>query len=152
MTRRITLAAVVLALMALPASTEVQSNQWVPIDGWLWDDPCNGEVLQTFGGYHEVISYTEVKGEYRWYYLVNAHATGVGLTSGNEYVFNDSYTFKERGVLGESASWTFTWHTRFVTKGKPTNAYLVFKTHATWSPATGVVVETVKDSVHCSGR
>jgi len=83
------------ALSSPAARAEVQLNERMPVSGTFFDE-CTGEEIQITGEAHLLGSITTTKdGRTRRHAHVNLTGTGVGLTSGNEYVINDNFKIRE---------------------------------------------------------
>lgn len=77
------------------ARAEVLLNERMPVSVTFFDE-CTGEDVQITGEAHLMGSITTTKdGRMRRHAHVNLHGTGVGLTSGNEYVINDNFKIRE---------------------------------------------------------
>lgn len=78
-----------------PARAEVLLNERMPVSITFFDE-CTGEEIQIIGEIHLMGSITTTKdGRTRRHAHANLHGTGVGLTSGNEYVINDNFKIRE---------------------------------------------------------
>lgn len=78
-----------------PVRAEVLLNERMPVSLTFFDE-CTGEQIQITGEVHLMGSITTTKdGRMRRHAHANLHGTGVGLTSGNEYVINDNFKIRE---------------------------------------------------------
>jgi hypothetical protein len=78
-----------------PVKAEVLLNERIPVSTTFLDE-CTGEEIQITGEAHLMGSITTSKdGTMRRHAHINLHGTGVGLTSGNEYVINDNFKIRE---------------------------------------------------------
>ena len=80
----------VLLTAVVPASAAVEpvvSNEWIDLSGGTWN-PCTDEWVEITGRVHYVYSvvYHET-GDMTFTEHMNAHVTGVGMTTGARYVF-----------------------------------------------------------------
>ena len=82
-------------LMPSPVRAEVLLNERIPVSTTYFDE-CTGEDIQITGEIHVLGSITTTKdGRMRRHAQATLHGTGLGLTSGNEYVINDSLKIRE---------------------------------------------------------
>ena len=78
-----------------PARAEVLLNERMPVTITFLEE-CSGEEILITGEAHLLGSITTTKdGRMRRHAHVNLNGTGVGLTSGNEYVVNDNFKIRE---------------------------------------------------------
>ena len=78
-----------------PARAEVLLNERIPVSVTFFDE-CTGESIQITGEFHIMASLTTtVDGRVRRHAHANLHGTGIGLTTGNEYVINDNLKIRE---------------------------------------------------------
>jgi hypothetical protein len=74
---------------------EVLLNERIPVSTTFFDE-CTGEDIQITGEMHVLGSITTTKdGRTRRHAQATLHGTGVGLTSGNQYVINDQLKIRE---------------------------------------------------------
>jgi hypothetical protein len=109
-----------------PVSAEVLLNERIPVSTTFFDE-CTGEDIQITGEAHAMGSITTTKdGRMRRHAHVNLHGTGVGLTSGNEYVINDNFKIRE---VTDPADCAFTYQDveriRLISKGSLPNQMVI---------------------------
>jgi hypothetical protein len=75
-----------------PISADMSVEKRSPMSVSLYDQ-CTGEMVQVTGEYHRITS-TKMKanGTRQIRTQFHTHGEGVGMTSGNRYVFNDKFT------------------------------------------------------------
>lgn len=107
------------------ASAEVLVNRRLPFTALVFND-CTGEDIRFAGEFHEVLkSRVDKNGTFHGTYDVNAHGEGEGLTTGNRYIWNDTYM--EEFVNPQGCAFTLTspdFYLRLISQGSLPNQLL----------------------------
>ena len=113
----------VLCVVLLPALVDAKSivlvNQRQPFTFVLFDD-CTGEDVQIVAEDHVlIVQRSDKDGTVYWDESINTHGTATGLTSGRQYVYNETIRFTRPAEPGPACGFAvdFSTRLRLVSKG-----------------------------------
>lgn len=150
MRRQLTLAFATIALAACADSTAptvredasvprpamaVRSNRWFPVAGTIYDR-CTGEYVALEGRFHQVVSVNESGTESTVH--INSDALhGVGLTSGDRYVYHTQRT-QQSVVTSNPYTQTVEFSARYqvISQGSKDNWFATLSYRYTYPPGT----------------
>jgi hypothetical protein len=141
------------AEMALAQATTDTSNEQVPLDGIVVDNPCTGEPLQLTGELHILFHVTEdANGGFHVQTQFQPQgASATGLVSGEQYrgvgVTRDEAYFPP----GELRETTFIDRFYFVSKGSSDNLLATTTIHVTFNANGEPTAELVRLDTECAG-
>jgi hypothetical protein len=152
-TRVSLLAGLVLALGLVrmtPASADVVFNERLPFAFTVFND-CTGEYVDLAGIFHAVVIANSLPGGgYRFDLRLDAHGEGVGQSSRNQYVWNDTIHESFNAASGCDFDDVYDRHLRLISKGSLPNLLLRVKFEF---GATGCAYffNLLKSSLDCRG-
>lgn len=128
-----------------PFSPQISSDQFQPFSALI--DFC-GEDIYFEGYFHERFTVTiAANGSFHGKFHINAKGTGVGLSSGATYQWNDSINESFNGNVGETYTFNQSW--KIIGQGQAPNFKLNDHFHVTIN-ANGDVTAVVSDfSAEC---
>jgi hypothetical protein len=151
MRERIILAFVTGLLAFSTASSEVLFNDRLPFTNEIFD-ACSDESIFFEGTFHIVTRQKfQDDGSSVIVDRINAHATGTGMTSGAEYIWNDTFETELEDIPEVSFTVRQSGFLRLIGKGRTPNALLKFELHLRFNSDGSVDVD-ISDSTTCPGN
>lgn len=157
--RMVYLFSLILILPGLtPPSSAAQANTQKldfsgPISTTIEPHPCTGEVIRLDGRFKQIIRITEDgAGGFHMTSHIIVKGTAVGLTSGNEYVFNqESHLSMNDSQQPCQQEFTNTLHLNFISKGRGENLVLSAVGHITMNANCEVSADLNHFRLECQG-
>jgi hypothetical protein len=122
-----------------PASAEVVFNARIPFSATFFDE-CAGEVIQVTAEDHVVIRLSENSGTTFRDEHINSHGMAIGLSSGNEYIYNESIKISRVDEPGCGFTDDFSTKARFISQGSHPN--LMVRLWVQMEETSGCVITT----------
>lgn len=147
------MAGALLGLISPPhASAEVLVNQRQPFTAVLFDE-CTGEEIQVTAEDHVLIRRRVAEdGTVYWDERINTHGTAVGLTSGREYVYNETIRFSRPAEPGPECGFAidFSTRVRLVAEGSYPDLFVRYSLHFEVGPTCEATFDESLESA-CRG-
>ncbi len=131
----------------------------MPLQGRTWNQ-CTGETVSVTGEITRVFSNrTDQGGGYHWLSNYMIHGKAVGLTSGNEYVYNEIHNMGENGDLpfdklfDDTGAYYFTMSfiSTLVSRGALPNELFQWDIRFKMNRAGEVTIDELRYEVVCKG-
>ena len=111
-------------LLTAPALSNVTFNEREPFN-FIFFNACTGEDVLVDGIFHEVVREKfRSDGSFSLVARINAHGNGIGLSSGSEYVWNDTFVTEVDDPPTIAFSFSQTSYLRLIGKGQTANALI----------------------------
>lgn len=131
----------------------------LPIQGNVWNE-CTGETVRVTGEINRVFSmHVDQGGGYHWLSNYMIHGSAVGLSSGNQYVYNEIHNMKENGDLPFDALFddtgayyfTMSFISTLISKGALPNELFQWDIRFKMNRAGEVTIDEFRYEVLCRG-
>jgi hypothetical protein len=112
---------------AAPAARADVIDNFMSETAFILYDSCHGEEIYVETEFHGIVRQIAKRdGSVTFDFQVNAHGSAVGLTSGTQYVFNDTYHTQDTYV-GVTSSGTILQRSRLASPGSAENVTILFR-------------------------
>ncbi len=134
-------------------------NEKFPIE-FLTTDECNMEEIAVTGTMHLVAKFrTDKNGAAHTDTFATIHGRAVGVTSGNEYIYADTFrssedfgiTLCEDGINTAPYEFKQYVHSRLLSKGSLPNSYLKFTVRFSTDANCNFGMEVIEEKFDCRG-
>lgn len=134
---------------APPAAAVTKFNEWYNVAGTIYD-PCTMELVAVEGRFHQVVKYEQTADGVEARYHLNSDALhGVGLTSGDRYLYQ-TVRQQESEVTFNPYSSSFEFSSRYhvISQGSKDNWFTTIAYRYTYPPGT---FEMISNESECRG-